>query len=82
MSTQSCAQPIFCTMMYFDNIYNLQYVKISAVHITALTLDFILFFSKNLAVTWLFSRLPQPKSAHISERQNTHMLWVFIFLVR
>ena len=40
-------------------------MKNSAVHITVLALNFILF-SKNLAVSWSFFQLPRHKRAHIS----------------
>ena len=47
------------------------YVKISAVHITAQTLIFILFFSKNLAGSWTVVQLPQHEHAY---SQNKHIL--------
>ena len=66
MSVQACPQLIFSTMVYFNNTNNIHvYVKITAVHITALTLNFILF-SKHLAVSWSFFQLPQNKNACIS----------------
>ena len=57
-------------------------MKISAVHKTALTLNFILF-SKCFQFLCHFFQYPRHKSAHISaHRQNKHIMWVFIFSVR
>ena len=58
-------------------------MKISAVHITELTLIILCSFQKPCSFLDIFFSYVNIKNAHIpGHRQNKPMLWVFIVLVR
>ena len=83
MSAQACAQLIFCTMAYFNNINNMWKFQLCTLLRQHLTVYFCKKKKPCSFLAFFPGFLAQHKNAHIStNRQNKHQLWVFIFLVR